>query len=401
MKRLVFFPSDPIKAYIEKGHTYDFLDNYYNPGGFFDEVYCLSPWGDKDYETIGEIHYIKAKPEHFSKIIKRIKPDVVRGYGGYCCADWVSISKVKGIPTVVSVHDKRPEMIYDSLEYADALFCTTKAVLNAVKNKIHFNSNNMWILPNRIEPDLFKYKYEATFFEALNKKYGKGKHILHIGRKSEEKNLDTVIKSLRYLDENISLIAVGQGDPSKYIDLAKNENMLNRCYFLDRIEYTQMPLWYSWCDCFCVPSKSEGFGCVFIEAAACEALVITSNIGPMNEYLTNRENSILVDDFENPKEIAKAIEFSLADENKNLIEEMKKNARKVGLAFSKEKIDAQEIALYERAMSLIANNLVNAQLLHDMRMNGRKQAIGRYKQKLKNMIKKSCHIITNLLGISK
>ena len=35
MKKLVFFPSDPIKAYIEKGRTYDFLDNYYNPAGFF------------------------------------------------------------------------------------------------------------------------------------------------------------------------------------------------------------------------------------------------------------------------------------------------------------------------------------------------------------------------------
>ena len=54
MKRLVFFPSESIESYIGKGRTYDFLDKYYNPGGYFDEVYCLSPWGDKTEEIIGK-----------------------------------------------------------------------------------------------------------------------------------------------------------------------------------------------------------------------------------------------------------------------------------------------------------------------------------------------------------
>ena len=38
MKKLVCFPSDPIDAYIKKGMTYEYLEEYFNPGGYFDEV---------------------------------------------------------------------------------------------------------------------------------------------------------------------------------------------------------------------------------------------------------------------------------------------------------------------------------------------------------------------------
>lgn len=368
MKRLVFFPSDPIKTYIEYGRTYDYLDNYYNPGGFFDEVFCLSPWGDKNYETISKIHYIKAKPEHFSKIIKRIKPDVVRGYGGYCCADWVSISKVKDIPTVISVHDTNPELIHDSIRYADEIICMSESVKKAVTKFVKdIDASKIFVLPNRVDVEIFSKKYDEKYFKKLNEKFGVGKHVLHVGRKTEQKNIDTLIKALNFLSKDVSVIFVGGRDAEKYKQMAVSEEVADRCFFLGSVNKNELPMWYSWCDCFCTPSRWEGFGLVFIEAAACEALVITSNIGPMNEYLTNRKNSILVDDFENPKEIAKAIEFSLSDENKNLIGEMKKNARQVGLAFSKEKIDAQEVALYERAMSLSANNMINKQLLKTIR----------------------------------
>ena len=44
----------------------------------------------------------------------------------------------------------------------------------------------------------------------------------------------------------------------------------------------------------CVPSRGEGFGIVFIEAAACGSVIVTSDIAPMNEFLTNGVNAIFV-----------------------------------------------------------------------------------------------------------
>lgn len=349
MKKLVVFPSDPMDAYIEKGFSFEHLEDYYNPGGYFDEVYCLSPW-KSTRETFGKIKCIQARPYQFKKIIKQIKPNVVRAYGGYWCADWAAISKVKGIPTVVSLHDTNPRLIYDSVRYADAIVCMSKSVKDAAINLLNLPDKNIWIMPNRIDTDLFSYKESNAKAEELTKRFGEGKHLLHVGRKVEQKNLDTVIKALSVLDDSYKAIFVGKGDTAQYEQLAKECGVADRCYFVESVPNDELPYWYSWCDCMCTPSRWEGFGLVFIEAAACEAAIVTSNVGPMNEYL-NRENAVLVDDYENPAAIADAIR-SVLESDQDEIKKIRKNARAVGLRFTKEAVDRQEIEIYQKVMQM-------------------------------------------------
>lgn len=360
MKRLVFFPSESIAAYLDVGMSYGYLEGYYNPGRYFDEVFCLSPWGDKEEEKIGGITYIRANPCKFGKIIRKIHPDVVRGYGGYHCADWVSISKVEGIPTIVSVHDPNPLMIYESLQYADYIVCMTECVKEAVLNKINFDSNKVWVLPNRIDAELFSKRNEHQYYDKLSKQFGGGRHILHVGRKSEEKNLETVIQALQYMEGDVSCIFAGRGDCTKYIDLAKQCGVEERCHFIESIKNNELPFWYSWSDCFCTPSKWEGFGIVFIEAAGCEAAIVTSNIAPMNEYFTNGVNALLVDEYENPRAIADAIGMVL--NGGESINKMRAEARKVGLKFEKHNIDQREIEIYKKAINMGAENRKNKSL---------------------------------------
>jgi len=386
MRKLVFFPSDPIAAYIAKGRSYEDLDNYYNPGNFFDEVYCLSPWGNKEYETIGKIRYIKANPLRFKSIIKKINPDVVRGYGGDCCADWISISKVSNIPTIVSVHDTNPALIHDSLQYADFLLCMSKAVKDAVQAKLPIPDEKIFIFPNRVDVDVFTRKDDPVYFKQLNTYYGEGKHILHVGRKAKQKNLETVIHALQYLDENVTCVFVGQGNCQQYIDLAESLGVGDRCFFKDRVATKELAYWYSWCDCFCTPSRWEGFGMVFIEAASCEAAIVTSNIAPMNEFLTNGENAILVDEYENPKIVAEAIFRVL--EGTEVVQTMKKNARKVGLEFEKNKIDTEEIQLYKNAIKNKGKGICDKSLRRKMYVNDFYTLIRSKMSKLKKSITK-------------
>ena len=157
--------------------------------------------------------------------------------------------------------------------------------------------------------------------------------------------MDTLIKALQYLPKDVSAIFVGRGDFEPYRHLAKKYNVLERVFNVDHVKNVDLPVWYSWCDCFCTPSRWEGFGFVFIEAASCKASIITSDIGPMNEYLTNEKDSILVKEYENPLAIANAINYVL--DNENEVKILKNNARLVGEHFSKEYVDSQEIAIYE------------------------------------------------------
>ena len=349
LKKLVVFPSDPMDAYIEKGFSYDHLADYYNPGDYFDEVYCLSPW-KSTRETFGKIRCIQARPSQFRKIIKRIKPDVVRGFGGYCCADWAAISKVKGIPTVVSLHDTNPDLIHDSVRYADTIICMSKAVKEAAIKLLNLPDKNIWVMPNRIDVDLFSYKEPNEKAAELNARFGNCKHILHVGRKSREKNLDTLIKAMPHLDDTYRAVFVGRGDVAPYQKLAEKCGVEDRCYFIESVPNDELPYWFSWCDCMCTPSRWEGFGIVFIEAASCETAIVTSNTGAMNEYL-NHDNAILVDDFENPIAIADAI-LKAVEGNPDEIQRIRRNARKVGLRFSKEAVDRQEIEIYKQAMQM-------------------------------------------------
>lgn len=352
MRRIIVIPSDPILAYIKGGKTYEYLDDYFNPGGYFDEVFCLSPWGEN--EKIGRINYIQANPRKFHSVIQKIKPDVVRAYDGFKCADWACVSRVRNIPVVVSVHDTNPQLIHNSLKYADAVICMAEAVKSAVCKKVAVEENRIFIMPNRVDVELFSKKVDKDFFDNLDKLYGEGKHILHVGRKAKQKNIDTLIKAMLKLPEEYNAVFVGRGNADTYKELAQKLHVENRCYFIDSVQKTDLPYYYSWCDCMCTPSRWEGFGFVFIEAAACECAIVTSDIGPMNEYLTNEKDALLVEDYENPEKLAEAI--MRACSVTEAITKMKRAARQVGLMFEKSKVDKQEIEIYQRIIEEGSSN---------------------------------------------
>ena len=99
--------------------------------------------------------------------------------------------------------------------------------------------------------------------------------------------ITTVIRSLPALGNEYALISVGRGDRGLYEDLARSLGVGTQCFFVDSVPNHELPRFYSFVDCMCTPSRWEGFGIVFIEALACEAMVVTSDIEPMREYSYN------------------------------------------------------------------------------------------------------------------
>jgi glycosyltransferase involved in cell wall biosynthesis len=343
--RLVVIPSDPIEAYEKQGLY--FLKEYYNPQGFFDEVYAISPWETMDRIAYG-MNILKIPEKNFKKTIKKIKPDVIRAYGGYWASDLACYNKVKKIPIVVSVHDTNKDLLFSSVRNADMVICMSQIVANIVED-FGVQKNRIRILPNRIDINVFSPKNDSLYFKKLNEMFPAGRHILHIGRKTEQKNIDTLIKSLPLLPTEYSAIFIGAGDAANYIKLAADYNVADRCFWIEYVNNAELPFWYSWCDCFCTPSRWEGFGFVFIEAAACGAAIITSDIAPMNEYLTHNKDSFLVKEFEDPKKLAAAICYVCEDiDYKKAISS---KAIETGKLFERDKIDAIEVSYYKEILS--------------------------------------------------
>jgi len=346
LKRLVVVPSDPIADYEKAG--YDWLERYYNPAGTFDEVVAASPLEVGERKAHG-MTIRGVKDGEFKSMLEQWRPQVVRAYGGYWPSDFVARNRLADIPVVVSVHDNRPESVHESLRFADLVACTSEAVRREVLAR-GVDRERTRILPNRVDRTVFKPSSDPRKLGELAQKFPPGKHILHVGRKSEQKNLDTLIRALAHLPENYSAVFVGAGDREPYVSLAREAGVANRCFWVESVKNSELPHWYAWCDCMCTPSRWEGFGIVFIEAAACGAAIVTSDLAPMNEYLTGDRSACLVRDYENPGALAGAVRKVCEDAvyHKTICE----GAARAAEPFDRARVDETEAALYREAMQM-------------------------------------------------
>jgi len=346
-RRLVVVPLDPIETYERSGHA-DYLEAYFNPGRMFDEVLAVSPLERGRRQAFG-MTVLGVPEREFASAIRELRPDVIRAYGGLWCSDLVCRQRVSGIPVVVSVHDSLPERVFPSVRYADLVVCMSEAVRRQVL-AVGTEPHRIRLLPNRVDRTVFQPIRDPQALQSIAARFPPGRYILHVGRKDRQKNIDTVVRSLVELPPDYHAIFVGMGDRSPYVELSRQLQVESRCFWIDAIPNFELPAWYSWCDCFCVPSRWEGFGFVVIEAAACGAAVVTSDIGPMNEYLTDGVSAALVKAYEEPKAIAGAIRR--VSEDTEYRRRITAGAEIASQPFDRPIVDAAEMAIYREALAL-------------------------------------------------
>ena len=365
IRRLVVVPSDPIAAYERAG--FDWLQRYYNPAGFFQEVYALSPLEKGERQAYGmTIRGVSAR--NFTAALQELRPQVVRAYGGFWPADMVCRHRLYGVPVVVSVHDTNLSLLHHSVCYADLVICVSQAVAEQVR-AIGVDPERIRVLPNRVDLGIFHPIKDRGMLQVLEHRFPPGKYLLHIGRKAKQKNLDTVIRALALLPSDYHCIFVGAGDATPYQTLADQLRVAQRCFWIESIKNSELPLWYTWCNCMCTPSRWEGFGIVFIEASACGTPIVTSDTAPMNEYLVHNESACLVKEYENPQALALAVQRVCEDDDYRQI--LSAGAIRVGQLFDHRRVDDMEVAIYQEAQALSPNYLRYRAKWNEMQLIGR------------------------------
>ncbi|MBF0511768.1 MAG: glycosyltransferase family 4 protein [Candidatus Omnitrophica bacterium] len=344
MKRLAVMPSDPIEEYLKGGYSEARLRDYYNPCHFFDEVCLLSP-NEKDREEWLGMKVIHTPVSDLKRRIKDFSIDVVRAYGGNWACRAACENKLKGVPVVVSVHDTRMDRLYDAIRDADMVFAMSGVVKDLVLTKFK-NRDRVWVLPNRVDFQVMRPMPGEDISLPFPFKY----KILFVGRLDEVKNLDTLIKALNFLGPEYGLMVIGTGDVALYQDMAKNEGVGGQCLFIDRVKNENLARYYSWCDCVCAPSRHEAFPMVLIEALACGAVYVTSDIAPLREFIKDKENGLLVREYENPALLAQSIQKACEDPALRAC--LKAHARKSVECFETSKVDALEADYYQKILEM-------------------------------------------------
>ena len=163
---------------------------------------------------------------------------------------------------------------------------------------------------------------------------GKGQFlVLSVGRLMPRKGFDQVIRALALLreqglDVHYALIGTGE-DLGRLQMLVQELGLEEKVHFLGHTSYEDLPHWYNTCDIFVMPNRdidgdSEGFGLVFLEAAASGKPAIAGKAGGTSSAVVDEETGLLVDG-ENVNEVAAAMLRLL--QNPELAEEMGRKAR--------------------------------------------------------------------------
>lgn len=145
--------------------------------------------------------------------------------------------------------------------------------------------------------------------------------------REQYKGHDVLFKSLpiaeKLLNRNLTLRVVGTGDDLDRLQTKVRQLELNnKVVFTGRLSATELVEAYQHCGVFCMPSSveqrvqgywaGEGFGIVYIEAAACGRPIIASIDGGAPETILPGETGLLVDP-RSPEAVARAIVHILKD----------------------------------------------------------------------------------------
>lgn len=370
MKRLAVIPSDPLSDYVAQGMS-SYLESYYNPGKWFDEVYLLSPLEHEERHEFG-MHIIPTRDRQLCRRIKDLHVDIVRAYGGKWSCDMACNYKVPGVPVVVSVHDIRPSFLHKSIRKADVVFSVAPEVTKLVLTRFK-RPDRVWHLPNRVDFAVMRPLPEEAYAD-LTRTYPYKYPILQVGRKSQEKNLDTLIKALALLSGDYCLLAIGRGDSGQYVDLAQRLGVSKRCFFIESVRNQDLPLYYSFAACLCNPSRSEAMSFALIEALACGTAVVTSRKAGSGVYLEHLNGGLLLDDPENVEVLAKFITLACTDTELRM--RMKQQARLCAGPFEKSRVDQLETDYYSKVLTMQHNQEIRMPLWHRMVQEVR-QGLGR------------------------
>ena len=186
------------------------------------------------------------------------------------------------------------------------------------------------VIPNGIDLEKFKNLSRKDIRKRLEIKDNE-KIITFVGTLRPVKGVKYLIKAMELIikkNENLKLMLVGDGEEREELERLVEELDLKECVkFIGRVQNEEIPQYMAASDVFVLPSLSEGFPVVTLEAMASGLAIIATSVGGLPEIIEDGENGFLVEP-KNPKEIAKKVLLILgSDELRENIS--KKNKEKV------------------------------------------------------------------------
>ena len=166
------------------------------------------------------------------------------------------------------------------------------------------NAAHVTIIYPGVDVTVFKPGLDAR---AMRDRLGIGpddKLVFSVGRLSRRKGFDQMIRAVAQLrGEGIPLryVIAGIGEDADYLDeLIAEHQVQDIAHRIGAVNAADLPRWLNACDVFAMPNRdingdNEGFGMVFIEAAACGKPSLAGEAGGTGSAVLHNQTGLRVD----------------------------------------------------------------------------------------------------------
>jgi len=190
------------------------------------------------------------------------------------------------------------------LGQADAVIALTQDMRGKIRQTYHRDAS---VIPNGI--DLRRFEQLSCRSKVKSAPNGV-KTLLFVGRLHRIKGVAYLIEAMTTIikrNPKARLLLVGDGEERQNLEnLVTKLGLTKYVTFIGKVPNEKVPQYIAASDVFVLPSLSEGFGIVLLEAMACGLPIVATNVGGIPEIVQDGENGFLVEP-ENPEGIAQKV----------------------------------------------------------------------------------------------
>jgi glycosyltransferase involved in cell wall biosynthesis len=265
-----------------------------------------------------------------NRVIEDIKPDVLHGHYISGWGWWGAFTGFQPYFLTAWGSDLFLDPKISDFNRRFTEFCIRRSCLITADSRDLLNEalayggkpGKMHYVPFGIDLDFFKDGYETDDLRNSLKAQGK-KVVLSPRQFKEPANIDVIIKAIpevisRFPDTVFVLktYLTGENDPyeARLRDLIGRLNLEEYIRIVRDVDFQEMPNYYNLADVVLTLRDTDGTACTILETMACKTPVIAGRIKSMEEWITDGENGLLVDQHD-PGATAKTIIRILGDES--------------------------------------------------------------------------------------
>ncbi len=201
----------------------------------------------------------------------------------------LAVAKIRGFKYIAHFHlDVEPSgrlgslfLLYKkyvlgfTLRKADSVVVFSNKQKDFVNKKYNVKCENIHIIPNGVS--------EKYFQKRTNNKLKL--ELLSVGRLTNQKRIDRVIKAVGKMNAPVHLTVVGDGEDRNDLEELANVVAKDKVTFVGEKKPQYVREYYKDSDIFVIPSDKEGMPIVMLEAMAAGLPVVGSNVLGIHELL--------------------------------------------------------------------------------------------------------------------